>query len=84
MLLLYQDPYFTFQFEDDRIIPRFHLAGLEAGRRLSVYMIDPPTGERLGLLVAAIVGADGWVELRVPILIRAGESFIAVPELDDK
>ena len=33
MLLLYHDPHFTFRFADDRIIPRFHLDGVEAGWR---------------------------------------------------
>jgi hypothetical protein len=31
MLPLYHDPHFTFRFADDRIIPRFHLEGIEAG-----------------------------------------------------
>ena len=84
MLPLYQDPYFTFHFDDDRSIPRFHLAGIKVGRRVSVFQIDSATGERLGLLATAIVGDDGWVELREPIIVRAGETFIAVPEVDDK
>ena len=84
MLPLYEDSYFTFHFDDDRSIPRFHLAGLESGRRVSVYQLDPATGARLGLLATAIVGIDGWVELSEPIIIRAGESFIAVPEVDDR
>ena len=41
MLSLYHDPHFTFRFADDRIIPRFHLEGVEAGRRVAVYKIDP-------------------------------------------
>jgi hypothetical protein len=80
MVPLYQDPWFTFRFSDDRLIPRFHLEGIEAGRRVSVFKIDPGTGERLALLAAARVGADGWVDLGEPILVRAGEAFIAVPE----
>jgi hypothetical protein len=44
---LYHDPHFTFRFADDRIIPRFHLEGVEAGRGVSVYKIDPDTGKRL-------------------------------------
>jgi len=35
-MLLYKDPWFMFRFAEDRIIPRFHLEGLEAGRRVSV------------------------------------------------
>jgi hypothetical protein len=44
MLPLYHDPNFTFRFADDRLIPRFHLEGVEAGRRVMVYKIDPGTG----------------------------------------
>ncbi|MBM4067320.1 MAG: hypothetical protein FJ271_00025 [Planctomycetes bacterium] len=46
MLPLYHDPCFTFRFADDRIIPRFHLEGVEAGRRVSVIKIDAATGKR--------------------------------------
>ena len=66
---LYEDPHFTFRFADDRIIPRFHLEGVEAGRRVKVYKIDPGTGERLGLLATATVGASGWVDLPEPIIV---------------
>jgi hypothetical protein len=79
MLPLYGDPWFTFHFADDRIISRFHLEGVEAGRRVSVIKIDPGRGERLGLLATATVGKDGWVDLQEPIIVRAGEAFIAVP-----
>ena len=80
MLPLYHDLYFTFRFADERIIPRFHLEGVEAGRRVKVYKIDPGTGERLGLLAMATVGEGGWVDLLEPIIVRGGEAFIAVPE----
>jgi hypothetical protein len=53
MLPLYEDPHFTFRFADDRIIPRFHLEGVEAGR---------------------------LVVLPEPIIVRAGEAFVVVPE----
>ncbi len=76
---LYKDPHHTFRFADDRIIPRFHLEGVEAGRRVSVFKIDPGTGDRLGLLAMATVGEGGWVDLAEPIIVRAGEAFIAVP-----
>ena len=56
---LYEEPHFTFRFADDRIIPRFHLEGVEAGRRVSVFRIDPGTGERLGLLTTATLGDGG-------------------------
>lgn len=80
MLPLYHDPYFTFRFADDRIIPRFHLEGVEAGRRVSVYKIDPGSGERSGLLMTATAGEGGWVDLAESIVVRAGEAFVAVPE----
>jgi hypothetical protein len=80
LLPLYQDPWFTFRFADDRIILRFHLEGVEVGRQLKVFKINPGTGERLGLLATAIVGEGGWVDLTEPIIVRAGEAFVAVPE----
>ena len=80
MLPLYRDPHFTFRFADDRIIPRFHLEGVEVGIRVSVFKMDAGTGERLGLLANATVGEGGWVNLAEPIVVRAGEVFIAVPE----
>ena len=80
MLPLYHEPYFTFRFADDRLIPRFHLEGVEAGRRVLVFKIDPATGERLRLLATAIVGEGSWVDLADPITVRAGDVFIAVPE----
>jgi hypothetical protein len=80
MFPLYQDPWFTFRFAEDRLIPRFHLEGVEAGRRVSVFKMNPDTGERLDLLTTATVGEGGWVDLREPITVRAGEAFLAVPE----
>jgi hypothetical protein len=80
MLPLYEDPCFTFRFADDRIIPRFHLEGVQVGRQVRVFRIDPGTGERLGLLATTTIGDGGWVNLPEPITMRAGEAFIAVPE----
>lgn len=79
MIPLYEDPCFTFRFADDRHIARFHLEGVEAGRRVSVFKIDPGTGERLVLLATTTVGEGGWVDLQEPIIVRAGDAFIAVP-----
>ena len=79
MIPLYEDPCFSFHFADDRLIPRFHLEGVEVGRQVNVYKIDPSTGERLGLLVTATVGEGGWVNLPEPLIVRAGEAFVAVP-----
>ena len=80
MTPLYEDSVFTFRFADDRLVPRFHLEGVEAGRRVSVFKIDAETQKRLGLLATAIVGEEGWVDLQEPIIMRAGEAFIAVPD----
>ena len=80
MLPLYHDPHFTFCFADDRLVPRFHLDGVEAGRRVEVFRIDPAGGGRLGLLATATVGEGGWVDLTQPIMVRAGEAFITVAE----
>lgn len=82
MLPLYHDPWFTFRFDEDRILPRFHLEGLTAGRRVTVFLIDPGTGERFGLLATASVGEGGWVDLAQPIIVRAGEALVAVPEIE--
>ena len=78
MIPLHQDPWFTFRFADDRRIPRFHLDGVQAGRRVSVFKIDPGTGERLDLLATVMVGEGGWVELTEPMIVRVGNGFIAV------
>ena len=79
---LYEDPCFTFRFSDNRIIHRFHLEGICFAVRVSVYLIDPTTGERLNLLATAIVDESGWVDLPEPLIMKAGEAFIAVPDQD--
>jgi hypothetical protein len=81
---LYEDPHFTFRFADDRLIPRFHLEGVKAGRRVEVFKIDPGTNERVGLLATSEVGDGGWVDLPEPIIVRAGDAFVAVPGEDDR
>jgi hypothetical protein len=80
MLPLYQDPCFTFRFADNRIISRFHIEGVEVGRLVSVFRIEPASGERLGLLTTAVVGDSGWVDLSEPIIVRVGDAFVAVCE----
>ncbi len=79
MIPLHEDPCFTFRFAEARIIPRFHLEGVEAGRLVEVFKIDPASGERLGLLTTGTVGEGGWVDLAEPIIVRAGDAFVAVP-----
>ena len=76
-----QAPWFTFHFDNDRQIHRFHLEGVPAGERVSVFQVDPSNGEWLGLLATETVGQDGWVDLAEPIMMRAKEAFVAVPEL---
>lgn len=80
MIPLHHESHFTFRFGDDRIIPRFHLNEVEPGRRLSVFKIEPDTGEQLELLTTATVGEGGWVDLTKPIMIRGEDAFIAVLE----
>ena len=76
MIPLYHESHFTFRFGEYRIIPRFHLEGVESGRRISVFKIEANTGERLGLMTTAVVGEGGWVDLSEPIIVRAGDAFI--------
>jgi len=67
------------QFADDRIIPRFHLEGVDAGRCVSVFRLDPVTGGRRNRIATATAGTGG-VDLAEPIVLRAGDGFVAVPE----
>lgn len=80
MIPLHRDRHFTFRFGDDRIIPRFHLGGVAAGVRVSVFGYDATTETRLGLLTTATVGEGGWVDLPDPLVVRNGEGFVVVPE----
>jgi hypothetical protein len=80
MLSLYEDPWFVFRFAEARRIPRFHLDGVPEGQVVNVYRADPHTGERRDLLTTGRVGAEGWVELPVPLVVAAGDVFLAVPE----
>jgi H+/Cl- antiporter ClcA len=79
-LSLYSDDHYTFRFAEDRLIPRFHLEGLPAGQRIVVFRIDPETGGRGDKLITASVGDGGWVDLSEPLVVRAGDGFVAVPE----
>ena len=83
MIPLHRDPHFTFRFADGRIVPRFHLEGMDAGRRISVFRLNPATGKPLILIATATVGAGGWVDPPEPIIARAGEGFVVVPEEED-
>jgi hypothetical protein len=79
MLPLYADDHFTFHFADDRLIPRFHLEGMAPGRWIEVFRLDSLTGARGERLATAAVGDAGWVELTEPLIVRAGDTFVAVP-----
>lgn len=59
MLPLYRESHFTFQFADERIIPRFHLEGVEAGWRVAVFRLDPVTGGRRNQIASATAGDGG-------------------------
>ena len=80
MIPLHHESHFTFRFAEDRLIPRFHLDGVETGRRVSVFRLDPVSGERLNLIASATADESGWVDLAAPIVVRAGEGFVAVPD----
>ncbi|MDY3554600.1 hypothetical protein R5W24_003726 [Gemmata sp. JC717] len=79
-MTLFEEPFYTFRFADDRRVPRFHLEGVQVGRRVCVYQIDPGTGEQGRVLAEAVVGTGGWVDLPEPIIVRAGDVFVAVPQ----
>ena len=81
MTPLYEDDCFTFRFSDNRIIGRFHLEDVPMGSGVSVFKIDADTGERVGLLATACVGDNGWVDLPEPIIVAAGDAFIAVRDM---
>ena len=36
------------------------------------------------LLVTATAGEHGWVDVAPPILVRAGDGFVAVPEVEKR
>ena len=76
---LYRDAHYTFRFADDRVIPRFHLDGVEPGRRVTVFEVAPDDA-RGRVLATVVAGAGGWVELGEPLVVRAGGGFVAVPD----
>ena len=80
MTPLHRDPHFTFRFADNRLVPRFHLDGVEPGTPVSVFAIDPESGERLGLIATASVGDGGWVDLPEPLVVQAGRASLPFAE----
>lgn len=83
LLPLYHGRHFVFSFIDDRRVPRFHLTGIERGCRVSVFRLEPGTGTWKDLLTTATVGEGGWVDLAEPIVVRAGQGFVVVPDAAD-
>ena len=75
---LYRDAHYTFRFAEDRIVPRFHLEGVEAGRGVIVFELTD-TGASARVLAKAVAGEGGWVEFAEPLIVRAGGGFVAVP-----
>jgi acyl-CoA reductase-like NAD-dependent aldehyde dehydrogenase len=73
MIPLHHDPWFTFRFADDRLIPRFHLDGVEVGRRVKVFRIANDTSFGLHAFVS---GTDVQRERRVASQILAGRVAI--------
>jgi hypothetical protein len=79
MLPLYEDPCFTFRFAYARLIPRFHLEGVPAGRPVRVFAADSQTLKPGCLLATGFVGEGGWVDLAQAIVVRAGDVFVVYP-----
>lgn len=80
MVPLYEQPWFTFRFAEDRLIPRFHLEGPRVGCRVEVHAADPDSLRPLRLLAAGVVGEGGWVDLPEPIVVRANDVFVVFPD----
>jgi len=49
---------------------------------VSVFCLDTASGERLDLSATATLGEGGWVDLPEPVVMWAGEGFVAVPKED--
>lgn len=79
MIPLYGDAHFTFRFAEDRLVPRFHLAEVAPGTRVTVFALDPAAGQPRERLAEARCDHEGWVNLTEPLLVRAGGGFVAVP-----
>ncbi|MFO0865976.1 MAG: hypothetical protein U0744_15225 [Gemmataceae bacterium] len=80
MLPLYRDPHYFFRFDDARIISRVHLEGAKPGLTVKLVRVDPRSMKEGDVIAHAVVEAEGWVEFSPPILVRAGEAFLAIPD----
>jgi hypothetical protein len=56
----------TFHSAADRILSRCQFKGIPAGPQVSVFQVDPTTGDRLNLVATAVVRHGGWVDLSEP------------------
>ena len=75
MIALYHEDDFTFRFAEPRVVGRFHLEGVAAGRVVSVHRLASP-GDVVGeLLAMATVGAGGWVEVTPAFRVDAVSGF---------
>jgi hypothetical protein len=73
MLPLYEDPHVTFRCASDRVIPRFRLEGVPAGRHVSVPVI---LLRFLGVRASFVLGAV------FNLLVRGGTAaVVGVPPL---
>ncbi len=77
MISLYEDPVFTFRFEEDRLVDRFQLEGVPFGVLVVVcqWAADAPDGAGPEL-ARWLVGDGGWVTAMPPLLVRAGGGFV--------
>lgn len=80
LFALYADPCFTFRFAETRLIPRFHLDSVPAGRFVRVFAADPQTLKPGVLLATGVVGEGGCVDLAHPNVVRAGDVVVVYPD----
>jgi|GEM_PF-638018 len=79
-LPLYYPRSFLFRFTEDRRVARFHLQDVAPGTRVSVFRLEADPQQWRELLATAVAGAGGWVDLLEPLIVRAGQGFVVVPE----
>ncbi len=73
MIPLYRDPGWTFPFADDRSIPFFFLPGAQPGLTVRV--------TRAGVVLrTAVTQEEGRVAFDPPLLVRAGDVLLVLPE----
>lgn len=83
MIPLYQDPVFTFRFVEDRLIDRFHLADVRAGKKVTVFRWQADAPNQAGPeLTRCVVGEGGWVTVCPPLPVRKGGGFVVAVQPD--